>query len=46
MSTLQTKNKIPVIRETDEIAQMAHSFLTGVYLLKAARPPDCRPPAM
>ena len=40
------KNKITVIRETDQIAQMACCFLTGIYLLKAARPPDCRPPAM
>ena len=43
MSTFQTKNKIKVIRETDQIAQIARCFLTGVYLLKAARPPDCRP---
>ena len=38
MSTLQTNNKITVIRETDQIAQMARCFLTDVYLLKAAGP--------
>ena len=39
------KNKIRVIRETDQIAQMASCYLTGTYLLKAVRPPDSRPPA-
>ena len=46
MSTLQTENKIIVIYETDQIAQMAFCFLTGAYLLKATRPPDSRPPAV
>ena len=41
--TLQTKNKITVIFETDQIAQMTFCFLTGTYLLKATRPPDSRP---
>ena len=39
------KNKITVIRETDQIAQMASCYLTGAHLLKAARPPDSRPQA-
>ena len=39
MLTLQTKNKITVIRETDQIAQMPFCFPTGAYLLKAVRPP-------
>ena len=39
MLTWQTKNKITVILETDQIAQMTFCFLTGTYLLKAARPP-------
>ena len=39
------KNKITVICETDQIAQMACCFLTGTYRLKAARSPDSRPPA-
>ena len=39
------KNKITVILETDQIAQMASCYLTGAYLLKAAIPPDSRPPA-
>ena len=46
MLTLQTKNKITVICETDQIAQMPSCYLTGAYLLKAARPPDSRPLAM
>ena len=33
------KNKITVICETDQIAQMASCYLTDAYLLKAARPP-------
>lgn len=33
------KNKITVICEID---QMASCYLTGVYLLKAVRPPDFR----
>ena len=37
------KFKITVVRETDQIAQMARCFLTGAYLLKGARPPDSRP---
>ena len=45
MSTWQTKNKSTVIRETDQTAQTAFCFLTGTYLLKAARLPDSRPPA-
>ena len=40
------KNKITVIRETDQIAQMASCYLAGTYLLKTARPPDSRPLAM
>ena len=44
-STSQTKNKITVICETDKIAQMASCYLSGTDLLKAARPPDSRPPA-
>ena len=43
MLTSQTKNKITVTLETDQIAQMAHCFPTGTYLLKAARPQDSRP---
>jgi len=43
MSTSQTKNKITEILETDQIAQIVSCFLTGAYLLKAARPPDSRP---
>ena len=46
MSTSQTKNKITVILETDQIAQIAQivsCFLIGAYLLKAVRPPDSRP---
>ena len=46
MLTSQAKNKITVILEADQIAQMAFCFLTGAYLLKAPRPPDSRPPAM
>ena len=42
----QTKNKITVTLETDQIVQMASCYLTGAYLLKAVRPPDSRPPAM
>ena len=42
MVTLQTKNKITVILETDQIAQMTLCFLTGAYLLKAMRPLDSR----
>ena len=38
-------NKITVICETDQVAQMASRYLNGAYLLKAARPPDSRPPA-
>ena len=34
-----------MICETDQTAQMASCYLTGAYLLKAARPPDSRPPA-
>ena len=45
MLTWQTKNKITVILETDQIAQITFWFVTGAYLLKAARPPDSRPPA-
>ena len=38
MLTSQTKNKITVILETDQIAQITFCFLTSAYLLKAARP--------
>ena len=38
-----TKNKITVILEADQIAQMTFCFLTGAYLLKAVRLPDSRP---
>ena len=38
-------NKITVIREADQVAQMASRYLNGAYFLKAARPPDSRPPA-
>ena len=40
-----TKNKITVILETDQIAQMTFYFPTGPYFLKATRPLDFRPPA-
>ena len=43
MLTSQTKNEITVIREADQIAQMAFCFLTAAYLLKAVRSPDSRP---
>ena len=43
--TSQTKNKVTVTLETDQIAQTTFSFLTGIYLLKAMRPPDSRLPA-
>ena len=46
MLTSQTKNKITVIPEADQIAQMTFCFLTDAYLLKASRPPDSRPLAM
>ena len=39
MLTLQTKNKITVICEIDQIIQTASCYLTGTYLLKPARPP-------
>ena len=45
MLALQMKNKITAICETDQIAQMASCYLAGAHLLKAARPPDSRPPA-
>ena len=45
MLTSQTKNKITVILETDQIAQMTFYFPTGPYFLKATRPLDFRPPA-
>ena len=38
MSTSQTKNKVTAICETDQIAQTASCYLTGTYVLKAARP--------
>ena len=41
--TSQTKNKITVILETEQIAQMTFCFLTGIYLLKATRPAVSRP---
>ena len=45
MLTSQTKNKITVTLETDQIAQTTFCFPDGAYLLKASRPPDSRPPA-
>ena len=46
MLTSQAKNKITVILEADQIAQMTFCFLTDAYLLKAVRAPDSRPWAM
>ena len=46
MLTSQAKNKITVILEADQIAQMTFCFLSDAYLLKALRPSDSRPPAM
>ena len=46
MLTSQAKNKITVILEADQSAQMTFCFLTDTYLLKASRPPDSRPLAM
>ena len=46
MLTSQTKNKITVILETDQIAQITFCFLTSAYLLTAVRPLDSRPLAM
>ena len=43
--TLQTKNKITVTLETDQIAQMTFCFPAGAQLLKAMRPQHSRPPA-
>ena len=40
---LELTAKKKMICETDQIAQMASCYLTGAYLLKAARPPDSRP---
>ena len=45
MLTSQTKNKITVTLETDQIAQWTFCFLTGAYTLKAMRSPHSRPPA-
>ena len=46
MLTSQTKNKITVICETNQIAQMAFYFLTHACLLKARRLPDSGPLVM
>ena len=43
---LANKEQITVNLETDQIPQVASCYLTGAYLLKAARSPDSRPPAM
>ena len=42
----QTKRAFRQIYTSAQIAEMTFCFLTGVYLLKAMRPPDSRPPAM
>ena len=46
MLTSQTKDKVTVTLETDQIAQMTFCFPAGTYLLKATRPLDARPLAM
>ena len=46
MLTSQTKDKVTVTLETDQIAQMTFCFPAGTYLFKATRPLDARPLAM
>ena len=41
----QTKNKITVTLETDQIAQTTFYFPMGAYLLKTMKPLNSRPPA-
>ena len=45
MLALQTKNKITVTLETDQIAQTTFCLPAGAYLLKVMRPLDPKPPA-